>query len=183
MALEYDLVFCINTYEPMHDHFFAIHFFFAYTSGHCFQTLGEAVSRMQLQSNNLEGSDRALQASSGNLGDSTQIDASIQNGTSSSKQLMGRGVDVENPIAGKCSRSKERPVKRQSKALQSSNYGGDLPVSARPELQSARYLEYRQKQKKPKHTKGRPQVWTDELEEAFQDGMSGPCSFVIMPFF
>lgn len=136
---------------------------------------------MESQSSSIDSSDRALQVSSGNLGDSLPEDNAILKRTNpASQESLDRAVDVENPAVGASLQLRQRKPQRRINELHNSyrtpkiaRHG--LPIFTKFELQSERYVNYRNNQNKPVK-RGKVQVWTDELEEAFQDGMLRSCS-------
>jgi hypothetical protein len=138
---------------------------------------------MEIQPSSIGSSDRALQASSGNLGDSLQTDNAIPKRTTpASRETLNQAVDVENPAVDASFQFKHRKAQHRIKKLQNSCgtpkiARNGLPIFTKVELQSERYVNYRKNQNKNNVKRGKgEQVWTDELEEAFQDGMHRPCS-------
>ena len=113
----------------------------------------------------IESSDRALQASSGNLGEIWQPISKRSNSLLQQKLLQA--VNEESPVAHEPIRPTER---RRQNFPTPKRAGSELSTVYRCELNSPRYVEYREKQKKQKNSKGRPQVWPDDVEEAFHDG-------------
>lgn len=120
----------------------------------------------------MESSDRALQASSGNLGESLQPSAGIAKRSRSLLQQKLIQVDVESPVADEFFRPTERSERKSQAARRVSS---ELSTTYRCEYNSPRYVEYRQKQKKQKNPKGREQIWPDHVEEAFHDGTFELC--------
>lgn len=111
---------------------------------------------------------------------SEDLDLNSDSSDGAAPRLFSR---ASNQRAGNGSRATEinlrlrdRKQRRQVKPLPIDQHGNEIPwkiirdpVLTKSELQSPRYLAYRSKQRNPKGTKN-GQVWTDELEEAFQLG-------------
>ena len=120
-------------------------------------------SKMEASSN-MQPTDRALQAGSGNLGDNRQKNHGVSKRSRSLiQQSLGQATDEENPVAEP---SVWPRVYRRSH---------EPPCKYRCELNSPRYVEYRMKQAKHKSGKAQQQVWPDDVEEAFHDGMLSFC--------
>lgn len=153
--------------------------FLAYTctSGNSYQIFEIIASKMASPSS-IESSDRALQVSSGNLGESLQTNVGIaKRSRSLLQQRLFQAVDDGDPVADEVFRPKQRMLQRRSNQFQTpKRASSELPNTYRCEFNSPRYVEYREKQNKHKNAKGRQQVWTDSVEEAFHDGTFELCS-------
>lgn len=142
---------------------------------------------MEIQSS-IESSDRALQVSSGNLKENLHMDDGLtKRSISLPRHNLVQAFDEENPGGSGSFQHKERKIPRRSNLLRmpkrprdepkrtrdelSISISREVPFSTRCELNSPRYLEYREKQKNFKKGARAAQVWTDEVEEAFHDGI------------
>lgn len=130
---------------------------------------------LELASNN-ESLDRVLQVSSGNLGlDNVHAAASVPKPTSNKPPRTSITVENNrNQILGEVSIPKDKKGRRQTdnrKCHDKSLVGFRCPILTKAELRSPRYLAYREKQRQYKMKGSKTeQVWSDELEEVFQDG-------------
>lgn len=116
----------------------------------------------------IESSDRALKARSANMGENSQTGSGVAKRSHSLlQQKMLQTVDEESSVAHRS--SPLNPRKRHK--IQSWRRASIEISTYRCELNSPRYVEYREKQNKHKNAKGESQVWPDLVEEAFHDGM------------
>lgn len=137
--------------------------FLACKSGNSYYFSVVIASKMAI-TGSIDSSDRALQASSGNLGEILRTGAGIPKRSQSLLQQKNiQAVDKESPVGHK----PLRPIQQRRHTKRAS---GQPATTYRCEFNSPRYVEYREKQKKQKNGKGRPQPWPDHVEEAFHDG-------------
>ena len=116
----------------------------------------------------IESSDRALKARSANMGETLQTSGGVAKRSHSLlQQKLLQTVDGDSSVAHRSS----QPSQRKKHKIQSWRITSSEISTYRCELNSPRYVEYREKQNKHKNAKGESQVWPDLVEEAFHDGM------------
>lgn len=117
----------------------------------------------------IESSDRALKARSANMGESSQPSAGVSKRSHSLLQRKFlQAADEESSAAHRSF----QPNQRKRHKIQTLRRASiEISTAYKCELNSPRYVEYREKQNKHKNAKGDSQVWPDSVEEAFHDGM------------
>lgn len=123
----------------------------------------------------LDSSKRVFQVTSGNLQSSDVDNVDARAKVSSDGQVTSKCLPPSTELVPTADRLDNRKRQRVRKARDNT-----LPILSQEQLNSQKYVEYRDRQRKKTGENGEP-VWPDDLEEAFQRGLLPCYEFYTLP--